>query len=200
RLEARADQTVAWLGFGVNALSLSAYVDARHAMLHADARGRRDTRVVVDAHGTPRRGDSGWNGVGAILDRVQITVHGHTWQLRQSCGVDVGARVAVDDCRLGAPGRGEIALAGSAPLSAAGGGALDLTLTTRHLDLRDLHALLAPGHKEPPKTDFDVRAHVAGTRRDPIVDVQLAGRGSQIDEGGLPENVDYRISAHYADE
>jgi autotransporter translocation and assembly factor TamB len=72
-----------------------------------------------------------------------------------------------------------------------------VTLTTRHLDLRDLHALLAPGHKEPPKTDFEIHAHLSGTRRAPIADLQLSGRGSQIDEGGLPENVNYQISAHY---
>ncbi|HEX6837786.1 MAG TPA: hypothetical protein VF334_14500, partial [Polyangia bacterium] len=131
---------------------------------------------------------------------MQITVHGHTWSLRDSCGVDVGARLAIDGCRLGAPGRGEIALAGSAPISSRDGEALDVTLTTRHLDLRDLHALLAPGHQEPPKTDFDIQAHVAGTRHAPVIDVQLSGRGSQIDEGGLPENVDYRITAHYGDE
>ena len=73
---------------------------------------------------------------------------------------------------------------------AAAPDALDVTLTTRHLDLRDLHALLAPGHREPPKTDFEIHAHVAGTRRAPVVDVQLAGRGSEMDEGGLPENVE----------
>lgn len=200
RLEAHADKTVAWLGFGVNALSLDAYVDARRAVVHADARGRRDTRVVVDAHGTPRRGDQRIAGVAATLDRAQITVHGHSWALRESCGFDVGMRLSVGRCRLGGPGRAEIALLGSAPLTAAGGDALDVTLTTRHLDLRDLHALLAPGHQEPPKTDFEIHAHVVGTRRAPVVDVQLSGRGSQIDEGGLPENVDYRISAHYGDE
>ena len=54
-LEARANKTVAWLGFGLNALSLRAFADAHHAILHADARGRDDTRVVVDAHGEPRK-------------------------------------------------------------------------------------------------------------------------------------------------
>jgi autotransporter translocation and assembly factor TamB len=199
RLEAHAAKTVAWLGLGVNALSLSAFLDGRHAILHADARGRGDTRVVIDAHGAPRREDERIAAVAATLDRVQVSVHGHTWLLREPCAVDVGARVAIANCRLGAPGRGEIALAGNAPLSAAGGDAIDVTLTTRHLDLRDLHALLAPGHRLPPKTDFEIRAHVVGTRRAPVIDLQLAGRGSQIDEGGLPENVDYRISAHYAE-
>ncbi|MGZ3426973.1 MAG: hypothetical protein ACXVCV_10015, partial [Polyangia bacterium] len=198
-LEARAAKTVAWLGLGVNALSLSVFADSRHAILHADARGRDDTRVVVDVHGAPRSEGGRITALAATLDRVRFTVHGHTWLLREPCTVDVGARVAVDHCRLGTNGRGEIALAGSAPLSAAGGDALDLTLSTAHLDLRDLHAMLAPGHREPPKTDFEIHAHLAGTRKAPVADLQLSGRGSEIDEGGLPENVDYRISAHYGD-
>ncbi|HEY2744569.1 MAG TPA: hypothetical protein VGL86_08095, partial [Polyangia bacterium] len=199
-LDARADKTVAWLGLGVNALSLRAFVDSEHAVLHADARGRSDTRLVIDAEGAPRRDGGRIVAVAATLDRMQFTAHGHTWQLRAPCGVDVGARVAIDDCRLGAPGRGEIALAGSAPLDAKSDEPLDVTLTTRHLDLRDLHALLAPGHAEPPKTDFEIHAHLAGTRRAPNADLQLSGRGSEIDEGGLPENVDYRIGARYADQ
>ncbi len=198
-LEARADKTVAWLGLGLNALSLRLFADSTRAVLHADAHGRSDTRIVIDAHGAPRRQGARFVAVAATLDRVQFTVHGHSWQLRAPCAVDAGARIAVDDCRLGAPGRGEIALAGSAPLSPASDGPLDVTLTTRHLDLRDLHALLAPGHAEPPKTDFEIHAHLGGTRRAPVADVELSGRGSEIDEGGLPENVDYKVGAHYAD-
>jgi autotransporter translocation and assembly factor TamB len=198
-LEARADKTVAWLGLGVNALSLTAFADSRHAILHADARGAGDTRVVVDVHGVPRSEGGRIIAVTATLDRMQFSVHGHTWLLREPCTADVGARVEIAQCRLGAPGRGEIALAGSLPLSAAGGDAFDLTLNTSHLDLRDLHAMLAPGHQAPPKTDFEIHAHLAGTKKAPVVDLQLTGRGSQIDEGGLPENVNYKISAHYAD-
>src|SRR5262249_13533948 len=149
----------------------------------ADARGQRDTRVVLDAHGTPRRQGERIAGVAATLDRVQLTVHGHTWQLRAPCGLDVGARIAVADCRLGPPKGEEIAIAGSAPLPPTSDGPLDVTVTARHLDLRDLHALLAPGHAEPPKTDFEIHAHLVGTRRAPVVEVQLNGRGSEIDEG-----------------
>ena len=198
-LEARAEKTVSWLGFGVSAMSLRAFADSRHAILHADARGRDDTRVVVDAHGVPRQAGGHIAAVAATIDRLQLTVHGHTWELRAPCLIDVGTRLAVDNCRLGTSGRGEIALRGSGPLAPSSGEALDITLTTRHLDLRDLHALLAPGHAEPPKTDFEIHAHLQGTRRAPVVDVQLVGNGSEIDEGGLPENVNYKISAHYGE-
>lgn len=56
-VEARADKSATWYGLAFNALSLSLFADGRHAVLHADARGRSDTRVVVDAEGTPRRQD-----------------------------------------------------------------------------------------------------------------------------------------------
>jgi autotransporter translocation and assembly factor TamB len=73
---------------------------------------------------------------------------------------------------------------------------MDATLVTHELDLRKLGAFLAPGHKEPPTTSFNIRVHASGTRRAPLVDLELRGRGSQVDEG-LPENVDYRVRAHY---
>ena len=197
-LEARANKTVAWLGFGLNALSLRAFVDAHHAILHADARGRDDTRVVVDAHGEPRKEGDRFTEIATTLDRVQLTVHGHTWQLRAPCAIDIGTRVAVDDCRL-TVGKGELAITGNAPLQPKPEDRLEATLTTRHLDLRDIHALLAPGHQAPPKTDFEIHAHLSGTRASPVGVLQLAGHGSEIDEGGLPENVLYKISGHYAD-
>ncbi|MDB4966365.1 MAG: hypothetical protein JWN44_2054 [Myxococcales bacterium] len=197
QLDARAAQTVAWYGLGFNAVHLSAYADSRHAILHADARGHGDTRIVVDVHGTPRQDDGRFVAIASTLDRVQLSVHGHRWELRDPCVIDVAERLSLSSCRLGS-GRAEIALSGAAPLSSSSRDpAFDLTLSTRHLDLRDLFALLAPGHQEPPKTDFDIRAHLAGTRVAPVVDVALSGRGSEIDEGGLPENVNYKISAHW---
>lgn len=198
RIYARTDRTVAWYGLGFNALSLTAWADRRHAILHADARGSRDTRVVVDAHGLPRSAGDRIVAVAATLDRLQLSVHGHRWELRAPCTLDVGARLTVDGCRLGS-GRAEIDVDGSGPIAAGAPDGLDVTVATSHLDVRDVAALFAPGHREPPKTDFELQAHLAGTRRAPVVDVALSGRGSEIDEGGLPENVDYRIRAHYGE-
>ena len=199
-LEARAANTVTWYGLGFNALSLTAFADSRHAIVHADAHGLADTRVVVDIHGTPRQEGGRFVALSATLDRLELAVRNHRWQLRDPCTVDVAPRLAISGCTLGS-GRAEISLAGAAPLSpSAPNQSLDLTLATRHLDLRDLGALLAPGHQQPPKTDFAIHVHLAGTRPAPVVDLSLAGRGAEIDEGGLPENVNYRIRAHYADQ
>lgn len=202
QLEARAADTVVWYGVAFNVLSLTAYADSTHVQLHADAHGRNDSRITIDAHGAPRRDavdPSRFVALAASIDKLRVSAHGRTWDVLEPCLLDVGSasRITVDHCRIGS-GRAEIGVKGSAPLTPAAAPGIDLTLSTRHLNLRDLGDLAAPGHKQQPLTDFNIQAQVTGTKAAPIVDLAVSGKGAQVDEG-IPENVNYNIRAHYQD-
>jgi autotransporter translocation and assembly factor TamB len=192
-LTAQAERTVAWYGLAFNSLVLTAYGDKRGGMLHVEARGKDDNRIAVDVHANP---SADLKTLDATIDRFGVTVNHHSWQLRDPCHLAIAPVLEIRQCKLGS-GKAEVAVGGTLPLVDASA-PLSLVLTTRRLDLRDLGALAAPGHKEPPKTSFDARLQVSGTRKAPIAELELSGTGSQVDEG-LPENVRYQISARYAE-
>ncbi len=197
QLEARAADTVVWYGVAFNVLSLTAYADSTHVQLHADAHGRNGSRITIDARGTPRKDGDRFVALAASIEKLRISAHGRTWDVVEPCALDIGSasRIAIDHCRIGS-GRAEIGIKGSAPLSPAAAPGIDMTLFTRHLNLRDLGDLAAPGHKQLPRTDFDMQAQVTGTMKAPIIDFAGSGKGAQVDEG-IPENVNYNVRARY---
>ena len=191
--EALSDKKVGWYGLAFNRLSVALSARREQLLVHVDGGGSGNAQLALDARATPR-----WNGdalvaVDATLDRLRLTANEHVWQTEAPCRLRFDRAVTVDDCKLAA-GKQEIALVGRVPFDES---PMDATIVTRALDLRALGALLAPGHKEPPTTSFAARVHVSGTRKAPLAELELSGHGSQVDEG-LPENVDYRVRAHYA--
>ncbi len=191
-IKASSDKKVEWYGLSFNTLSLEASAARERIQLQLNVWGTGSGRLELAAHGAPV-----WNGdrlesVDATLDRLKLSANDHVWQIGAPCRLRFDSAVSTDSCKLVA-GKEEIVVKGRVPLSA---GPMDATLTTHALDLRKLGAFLAPGHKEPPTTSFTARVHASGTRQAPLFDLELRGIGSQIDEG-LPENVDYRVRAHY---
>jgi autotransporter translocation and assembly factor TamB len=196
--KAESDKTIAWYGLAFNALKIDATAERRAISLRVDAWGTGSGRLLVEARGLPEWQGDTLTGLEVTLQQLRLSANEHVWQIGSACHARLAlvtpSAVTVDSCKLFA-GVEEIALAGRVPL---GDGALEATLSTHALDLRQLGALFAPGHKELPETRFDTRVHAGGTRRAPVIDLELQGHGSQIDEG-LPENVDYRVRARYAD-
>ena len=191
--EALSDKKVGWYGLAFNRLSVALSARREQLLVHVDGGGGGNARLALDARATPRWSGDTLVAVDATLDRVRLTANEHVWQTEAPCRLRFDRAVTVDDCKLAA-GKQEIALAGRVPFDES---PMDATIVTRALDLRALGALLAPGHKEPPTTSFAARVHVTGTRKAPLAELELSGHGSQVDEG-LPENVDYRVRAHYA--
>ncbi|HWE30736.1 MAG TPA: translocation/assembly module TamB domain-containing protein, partial [Polyangia bacterium] len=176
---------------------LTAYADSTHVQLHADAHGRNDSRITIDAQGAPRKDGGKFVALAASIEKLRVSAHGRTWDVVEPCALDIGSasRITIAHCRIGS-GRAEIGIKGSAPLTPTAAPGIDMTLSTRHLNLRDLGDLAAPGHKQQPRTDFDIAAQVTGTMKAPIVDFAVSGKGAQVDEG-IPENVNYNVRAHY---
>ncbi|MCA1664482.1 MAG: hypothetical protein LC659_09470, partial [Myxococcales bacterium] len=191
-LKASSDKRVEWYGLSFNTFSLEAAGSREGLLLHVSGSGSGSGRFALDAHGTALWNGDRLVGAEATLDRLRLSANDHVWQTGAPCRLRFDRAATVEKCRLVA-GKEEITLDGRVPFV---DGPMDATLLTHGLDLRELGAFLAPGHKEPPSTNFNLRVHAFGTRQAPLVDLELRGRGSQVDEG-LPENVDYRVDAHY---
>ncbi|MDB4969945.1 MAG: hypothetical protein JWN44_5634 [Myxococcales bacterium] len=193
-IKAASDKKVEWYGLSFNTLSFEASAARETLLVHVNGGGAGSGRFALDVHGAPLWNGDQLIGAEATLDRLRLSANDHVWQAAAPCKLRFDNAVSFESCKLVA-GKEEIAINGRIPFVE---GPMDATLVTHELDLRELGAFLAPGHKELPTTSFNVRVHASGTRQAPLVDLELRGHGSQIDEG-LPENVDYRVRAHYGD-
>ena len=191
-IKAASDKRVEWYGLSFNALSLETSATRELVLVHVNGWGSGSGRFALDARAVPVWSGDRLSGADVSLDRLRLSANDHVWETAAPCRMRVDRALTLDHCKLGA-GKEAIAVDGRVPLV---DGPMDATLVTHALDLRELGAFLAPGHKEPPQTSFDIRVHASGTRTAPLVDLELRGHGSQVDEG-LPENVDYRVRAHY---
>jgi autotransporter translocation and assembly factor TamB len=151
-------------------LTLRAEGDPKHLRLDVDSQGPARTRVVLRAHGAPRREGKRWVGADLSIDALRLARNGVVWRSTRAASVAIGDQVTLSGLAL-ASGLQRLALDGSYRFADR---EVKATLQGDRLDAERLASLLAED-RHVPRTDLTLHVDAGGRLPLPRVDLTLSG-------------------------